>query len=111
MTLKDFMNEAISPWMREKGPDDDIVLSSRIRLARNLSDVPFPTIANHEDLEKVRLFIEQEYKHQSLEEYKNLQFISMRQLSSIEKRVLVEKHLISPHLAKYAQVSGTLLST
>jgi len=111
MTLKDFMNEAISPWMREDGPDHDIVLSSRIRLARNFANVAFPTVANHRELEKVRLFIEQEYSDQSLSHYKNLHFIPMRNLSSIEKRVLVEKHLISPHLAKYAQVSGTLLST
>lgn len=111
MTLKDFMNEAISPWMREAGPDHDIVLSSRIRLARNFANIAFPTIADHQDLERVRLFIEQEYSQRSFSEYKNLQFISMRHLSSIEKRVLVEKHLISPHLAKYAEVSGTLLST
>ncbi|HLS20901.1 MAG TPA: protein arginine kinase [Bacillota bacterium] len=111
MTLKDFMNEAISPWMREDGPNNDIVLSSRIRLARNFANIAFPTIADHKDLERVRLFIEQEYSNQSFDKYKNLQFISMRDLSSIEKRVLVEKHLISPHLAKYAQVSGTLLST
>lgn len=105
------MNEAISPWMREAGPDHDIVLSSRIRLARNFANIAFPTIADHQDLERVRLFIEQEYSQRSFSEYKNLQFISMRHLSSIEKRVLVEKHLISPHLAKYAEVSGTLLST
>src|SRR5690625_3771900 len=99
MTLKDFMNKAISPWMREDGPDSDIVLSSRIRLARNFADIAFPTIAEQDDLENIRLFIEEEYSNQSFKTYKNLKFISMKDLSSIEKRVLVEKHLISPHLA------------
>lgn len=111
MTLKDFMNDAISPWMREDGPDNDIVLSSRIRLARNFANIAFPTVADQKDLDRVRLFIEQEYSQTSFDQYEKLHFVSMRDLSSIEKRVLVEKHLISPHLAKYAQVSGTLLST
>ncbi|HLR74305.1 MAG TPA: protein arginine kinase [Virgibacillus sp.] len=110
MTLQDFMNEAISPWMREDGPDSDIVLSSRIRLARNFADVVFPTIADQSELEKIRVFVEEEYAQQSFRSYDHLEFVSMRDLSSIEKRVLVEKHLISPHLAKYAQVSGALIS-
>src|SRR5699024_10610610 len=34
----------------------------------------------------------------------------MSELTSIEKRVLVEKHLISPHLAKKAEKAGALIS-
>jgi len=110
MTLKKFMNEAISPWMRKDGPDSDIVLSSRIRLARNFADVAFPTIADQQELESIRSFFKQEYGDQSYRAYDDLEFISMRDLTAIEKRVLVEKRLISPHLAKYSQVSGVLIS-
>src|SRR5690625_594339 len=110
MTLKKFMNEAISPWMRKDGPDSDIVLSSRIRLARNFADVAFPTIADQQELESIRSFFKQEYGNQSYRAYDDLEFISMRDLTAIEKRVLVEKRLISPHLAKYSQVSGVLIS-
>ncbi len=46
MTLENFINEAISPWMREKGPENDIVLSTRIRLARNLKKEKFPIHIN-----------------------------------------------------------------
>ena len=53
MTLNDFIDKGISPWMRDDGPDNDIVLSSRIRLARNFSDIPFPTVADEEELAKV----------------------------------------------------------
>lgn len=110
MTLKDFMNEAISPWMRENGPDNDIVLSSRIRLARNFANTPFPTIAEAKELNKIHDFFKQVYQHQSFRHYENLQFISISELSDIEKRVLVEKHLISPHLAQHDQSAGALIS-
>src|SRR5699024_9091337 len=110
MTLQDFMNEAISPWMRKDGPDNDIVLSSRIRLARNFEEVAFPTKANKDDLVHIRDFFKKEYEHQSFRTYKNFEFIPIDNLTTIERRVLVEKHLISPYLAKQAQIAGTIIS-
>ncbi len=110
MTLNDFMNEAISPWVRTDGPDSDIVLSSRIRLARNFADVVFPTIAKDEELINIQTFLKETYAEQSLENYKKLEFIAMNDLSPIEKRVLVEKHLISPHLTKQKHAAGVLIS-
>src|SRR5690625_3660767 len=110
MTLQDFMNEAISPWMRKDGPDNDIVLSSRIRLARNFDKVAFPIKADKVDLVKIHDFFKQEYEHQSFRSYKDFEFISMDDLTAIEKRVLVEKHLISPHLAKSAQAGAAIIS-
>ncbi|MBY7141657.1 protein arginine kinase [Virgibacillus sp. NKC19-3] len=110
MTLKQFMNEAISPWMREEGPDSDIVLSSRIRLARNFSDVSYPILADHEKLEGIRDFIKEEYEHQSFQDYEDFSFISIPDLTAIEKRVLVEKHLISPHLSKSEHAPATIIS-
>lgn len=104
------MNEAISPWMRKDGPDSDIVLSSRIRLARNFDRIAFPNSAEHNELEEIRDFFQKEYGNKSYSNYENLQFISVQDLSTIERSVLVEKHLISPHLAKHAQSSGVLIS-
>lgn len=110
MTLNDFIEEGISPWMRDEGPDNDIVLSSRIRLARNFAGIPFPTIAKQKDLEKVRLFFQNEYENQAFQNYGALEFISMNDLSDVARKVLVEKHLISPHLAKHATEAGALIS-
>jgi len=110
VSLQDFMNEAISPWMREEGPDSDIVLSSRIRLARNFLDVPFPTVADGIDLARIQDFVKEQYEDNSFLNYHNFQYVKMSELTSIEKRVLVEKHLISPHLANKAQKAGALIS-
>lgn len=110
MTLQDFMDKAISPWMRNEGPDSDIVLSSRIRLARNFADSSFPIIAEQDELEKIRQFIKDNYENQSLEDYTNLSFLPMNDLTAVEKQVLVEKHLISPYLVKNTDIAGTMIS-
>ena len=40
MSLEKFVENALSSWMSAEGPEIDIVLSSRIRLARNLKTLP-----------------------------------------------------------------------
>ncbi|MTW86401.1 protein arginine kinase [Virgibacillus dakarensis] len=110
MTLEHFVNNAISPWMHDEGPDNDIVLSSRIRLARNFAKVSFPLAAEQEELEEILQFFKTEYAHQTFQEYQDLEFISIPELTPTEKRVLVEKHLISPHLAKHAQTAAAVIS-
>ncbi|WP_217589041.1 protein arginine kinase [Lentibacillus saliphilus] len=110
MTLQQFMNEAISPWMRKEGPDSDIVLSSRIRLARNFVQVPFPIVANEEDELRIYDFMRERYEHVSFQDYEDFNFLSIGELSGVEKRVLVEKHLVSPHLIEKDQASAVLIS-
>ncbi|GAB3795912.1 protein arginine kinase [Virgibacillus kimchii] len=110
MTLQNFMNEAISPWMKEEGPDSDIVLSSRIRLARNFANEPYPLLADPDKLEEIRDYFKTNYENQSFQNYEDLAFIAIKDLSSIEQKVLVEKHLISPHLVKNAETSAVLIS-
>src|SRR5690625_2474496 len=109
MSLEQFMNEAISPWMRRGGPESDIDLSTRIRLARNFQDKVFPVIADESELATVTNFFMEHYNKKSFLEYKDLELIKMSDLSHIEKRVLIEKHLISPYLAK-ARESSVLIS-
>ena len=46
MSLQDAVNRILSQWMKGTGPEDDIVIGSRIRLARNISKIPFPAAAN-----------------------------------------------------------------
>lgn len=110
MALEHFMNKAISPWMRQEGPDSDIVLSSRIRLARNFKQATYPIAADEEELEKIRLFFKEQFEQTSFRNYDDLTLVSMRDLSDREKRVLVEKHLISPLLTKQSDASAALIS-
>ena len=42
-----------SPWTEARGPEHDIVLSSRMRLARNFANQPFPNRQNRESAYQV----------------------------------------------------------
>lgn len=110
MSLQRFISEAISPWMKKPGPNDDIVLSSRIRLARNLKQYAFPTLTQHNDGEAVLMQIQQQIQNEENERLKELELIFMKDMEAIQKQVLVEKHLISPHLARDAAYGAVLLS-
>lgn len=110
MSLQTFIDQALSPWMQTSGPEDDIVLSTRVRLARNLGDVPFPRKASGEELAQVRAKIKAHGDQQSCGAYAHLSFVDMEELTNLEKRALVEKHLISPYLVEHEKASGVLLS-
>jgi len=58
MKLNDLMNHT-SEWLKGTGPNSDIVISSRIRLARNLDKYPFPHWAKKEQSKEVNLTIEE----------------------------------------------------
>ncbi|GAB2568386.1 protein arginine kinase [Gracilibacillus alcaliphilus] len=110
MSLEHFMSEAVSPWLKEDGPDSDIVMSSRIRLARNFSAYPFPLIAGDEQMEHILHIMLNIFDQRSFADYKKLEFVKMSDLKAIEKQVLVEKHLISPHLADKSDYGAVLIS-
>lgn len=107
MSLQRFISEAISPWMKQSGPDDDIVLSSRIRLARNIEKYTFPILTYQNEGEEVLNQIRQQVDNSHPNK---LELLLMKDLEQIEKQVLVEKHLISPHLASDASFGAVLLS-
>ncbi len=93
MTLDDLWNET-GEWLKGTGPDPDIVMSSRIRLARNLAKYPFPHWASEEQLEGVISDFESAYK-QAQGYFKGALFLRIKELDSIEKQMLIERHLIS----------------
>lgn len=110
MSLEHFMSEAISPWMKKEGPDSDIVLSSRIRLARNLEEYNFPDLAGKEEAEAVIQKLEAACKERSYGDSGQFEILHLNQLKPLQKRVLVEKHLISPHLAEQSRFGAVMLN-
>lgn len=97
MSLDDFMAHAISPWMRITAPYDDIVLSSRIRLARNIAKFTFPSLENDHDLLEVKSLVNKHFADHDFLDHGKLAYFDLDEFSEIEKRKLVEKHLISNH--------------
>ncbi|MFA9556444.1 protein arginine kinase [Evansella sp. AB-rgal1] len=110
MSLQNFISKAISPWMNNEGPDSDIVLSSRVRLARNISDAPFPITASKEKLEEIISLVNTTFAKKNHEKFGELELLKMEDMKQNEKRVLVEKHLISPNLSDESKAGAVLLS-
>tara|TARA_R110002096_G_scaffold233086_11_gene423115 strand:+ start:5240 stop:6346 length:1107 start_codon:yes stop_codon:yes gene_type:complete len=95
-------------WMRTPGPESDIVITSRVRLARNLVGHPFPGWARKED--RLTVMEEVQPSLESLTEMKDSFSEEMTKLSAIEKQVLVERHLISREHAAKGAGCGTVMN-
>jgi protein arginine kinase len=82
-----------SKWWKEKGPFFDVVISSRIRLARNLSLFPFPHRANSVQQKEI---LEKSEKAIKVNQYmKDSQILRLSELDKIDLQLLMERHLIS----------------
>jgi protein arginine kinase len=109
MSLEELLDNTIVPWMKGNGEDSDVVLASRIRLARNLKGIPFPHVAGPEQLELIKERIKSslvDFNEQNQLEYT---FIDMEKLPVTERFLLVERHVISPQHAKAAEGRGLLV--
>ncbi len=82
-----------SEWLRGVGPVSDIVMSSRIRLARNLDKFPFATRATKASQAEV-LKLLREALDQTVTLKRPL-FLEMGSLSEVDRQFLVERHLVS----------------
>lgn len=90
----------LSSWLENEGDDDDVVLSSRIRLARNLKGELFPIYEQKEEIVNSIANIFDD----------NFTLFKMNVISKLEKALLVEKHLISPYLMKKSQHGAVFLN-
>lgn len=81
-------------WASASSADSNIVLSTRIRLARNLRAQSFPTTARDSQLKKINRMIEQACTE--IELTRPCAYIPMETLDPVSARVLVERRLVSP---------------
>ncbi len=107
MTIQDFISTPAEASKRT-GPHDKIVLSSRVRLARNVKHLAFPGYAKKGDrvksLELIRPAVE------ALPQMADGFSESMDNLTSLDKNILVERHLISREHAAKNTGSGLVLN-
>jgi protein arginine kinase len=90
-------------WMQGKGPSFDVVVSSRIRLARNIDGYSFSNLADQNELYEVAGKIEKaladlaESDHSPLH---NGYVVDLEDIDSVDRDFLMERHLISRDLAE-----------
>lgn len=93
--------KVVSKWMEGSGPQSDIVLTSRIRLARNLKGIPFPHLLRGErKKEVIHKVYEAATSPAVTRTFGSMEIFPLEELSALQKLILVEKHLISPAFAE-----------
>lgn len=87
-------------WYTKYGPSGDIVLSSRVRLARNIADIPFGNAMTTEQqsqvLDKVKAALP------------NMKFIDFSAMSHLQRQALCECHLTSPEMIENKKLCGIM---
>ncbi|MEG1500614.1 MAG: ATP--guanido phosphotransferase, partial [Clostridiales bacterium] len=91
--------DPLGKWALAEGPQNDIVISTRLRLARNLEDIPFPKRLNPQQKREIAQKINQAIEKSAVLSGK-YHYYEMAHLSSEKRRLLLEKHLISPQMAE-----------
>jgi protein arginine kinase len=97
-----------SPWLNGEGPFSGIVLSTRIRLARNLSGVPFTHRARDEQLMGVLGNVERAVRSSAA--FTQPITLHMSDMSTLERQVLVERHLVSHELGDGTRPRGIAIA-
>ena len=101
MELNDLTNTS-GEWLRGTGPEADIVISSRIRLARNLAEFPFISRASEQDRAEIeRILRDRVLKIR--ESSGELSYVNVSELDRIDRQFLVERQLIS---REHAEAKG-----
>ncbi len=107
MDLNNISNN-INEWFNGSGPLCDIVISSRVRLARNLMGHKF--LSKCTNIEKAEILNKLKNVVMSLDIGDGISYISIDEASNLDRNLLVERHLISRHLAMAKGPRGAVIS-
>lgn len=108
MNLEHFLKSGAPGWMDDQGLDADIVLSTRIRLARNLDGFRFPLSFTEQEAKQVDEIVTEVILQMNGE--KSFSHFTIKEMPVLQRQVLVEKHLISPLLSKKEKSASVLIS-
>ncbi|MDZ4819600.1 MAG: protein arginine kinase [Planctomycetota bacterium] len=87
------LTSTIGEWLRGSGPESDIVMSSRIRLARNLAEFPFISRASEQDRNEIEKQLRE--KILKIQAAEALRYFNVNELDGVDRQFLVERQLIS----------------
>ena len=93
----DSLTATLGEWLRGTGPETDVVVSTRIRLARNLAGLPFTNRASPHQKAEVEARLREAIA--SLDLTPPLTYVNVAALSPLDRQFLVERQLISRELA------------
>lgn len=94
-------------WYLGVGEQSDIVVSTRIRLARNLNEYPFPNKLNTKSRTALNNIIKDAVE---TDNKFDLRFVEMKSLARFEAASMAERHIISPEFASDADGRALMIS-
>ena len=92
-------------WYLQSGKDSDVVVSTRIRFARNLEGFKF-NLKSRQDVEKLKDKIKENVYAIGY----GLKYLELKDMDDITKMSLVEKNLISPEYAVHDENGAILIN-
>ena len=108
MTIDDLINHT-GEWLKGTGPQSHIVMSSRVRLARNIERIPFPAKASKKDLIEIMKIAKTAFD--ASEYFKEAMFLKINEMDAVDQQFLIERHLMSHDHAATSEGRAILLST
>ncbi len=94
-------------WMRGNGPESDIVMSSRVRLARNLADFPFIRKCTPQDRAAIAAAVRRAID--ALPLGSETEFVDVSKLGDLDRQFLMERQLISHELSEAEGARAVIL--
>ena len=85
----------MAQWLKDNSSDSDIVISTRARIARNVSGIPFPHMIRNTDAEDS---IKKAARDRFCSKGSDFRYIEMKDLTQNKRSSLVEQHVISRDL-------------
>ncbi len=90
--------------------ENNIIVSSRIRLARNLQGMPFPSLMSEQDFKILNKMVKETVLESNTPFSRTLKYIEMDTVPEIEIYAMVERHIISPEFARKCKGKAIVLS-
>jgi len=92
--MTDFENKNnTTGWFRKTGPEFDVVISTRVRLARNLSGYLFPGVIEKDDEDKVQDVVKKAFS--AINSSDDFTVLKLKELTPTERKMLLERNIIS----------------
>ena len=96
-------------WYLENGPNEDVVISTRVRLARNIDNTPFPWRLTAQEKDHVRDRVEAAFREVCVEQDKKPLVVDLSKMDDIAVTALADRRVISRNMLKKSEGEALLL--
>jgi protein arginine kinase len=102
------LSQQPSPWLQAAGPKSDVVISSRIRLARNVAGYPFLSKVTNEQRGQLAALIRSHVGSEAIGG--TWSYLDIDEVGELDRQVLVERHLVSRQLTEATGTRGVSIA-